>query len=120
LAEHLLHAGGVVFILDGEAGGVLGEVEVDDDGFLDLAEHGLGAGGEGVDGVGGQIEACGKRRREVVDEDEADEEEDDGEGFGAEFHGGGAGRKVESEEVEAERAGSADGDGRLSVRGRRR
>ena len=86
LAEHLLYAGGVVFVLDGEAGGVLGEVEVDDDGLLDLAEHGLGAGGEGVDGVGGQIETRGERRREVVDEHEADKEEDDGEGFGAEFH----------------------------------
>ena len=41
---------------------------------------------QGVDGIGGQIESCGERRREVVDEHEADKEEDDGEGFGAEFH----------------------------------
>jgi len=88
LAEHLLHAGGVVLVGDRHAGGVLGEVEIDRHRLLDLAEHLLGALGEGVDGLGRGVDAHGDGGGEVVDEHEADEEEDGGEGFGAEFHGG--------------------------------
>ena len=80
-AQHLLHAVGVVFIRDRQAGDAMRGIETQRNGLLDFTEQRAGALGQGVDLAGGEVAAGRETGGEEIYQQQDGGEQDDGDGF---------------------------------------